>query len=67
MAKQAHTAISNITPRDGTKQAQSPQSEPEGFTRQTGRGGPVAAKRIRRIRRADGRSNEWRAAPTRLR
>ena len=36
MAKQALAANSNITPRDGTEQASSPQSESEGFTGQTG-------------------------------
>jgi len=36
MAKQALAANSNITPRDGTEQASSPQSESEGFASQTG-------------------------------
>jgi tetratricopeptide (TPR) repeat protein len=43
MAKQVHTANSNITPQDGTEWAPSPQSESKGFTGQTGNptnGGP---------------------------
>jgi len=43
MAKQALTANSNITPRDGTEQAPSPQSESGGFASRTGdptNGGP---------------------------